>query len=89
MKYFNKIFIPVCIVFREEGILDYFPGKTAGELYIEIMMNKYLLSQTAQKDIGMTAAMRDYVERFCVPSSVPEVLKRIIEKILSIAGIGE
>jgi hypothetical protein len=62
--WYENIFVPLCIMFRTEGVLEYFPGKTAAEIYVEIMTNKYFLSQKSGKDVGMERAMRDYMKRF-------------------------
>ena len=33
----QRILIPMCELFREEGVLEMFPGKTAADLYVEII----------------------------------------------------
>ncbi|MCI0697283.1 DUF4032 domain-containing protein [candidate division KSB1 bacterium] len=60
----QKVFIPVCELIKKEGVLDFFPGKTASELYVEIMNNKYLLSKEKGKDVGIIHAARDYAKKF-------------------------
>ena len=82
----QTVFIPICDLFRDEGMLDYLPGKTASELYVEIMTNKYFLSREAGRDVGMLRAMHDYAERFgAAPKPMPFWLD-LAEKMLKILG---
>ncbi len=45
-------------------MLDFFPDKTAASLYVEIMENKYLMSERERRDVGLVAALEDYAHRF-------------------------
>jgi hypothetical protein len=87
--WYEKIYVPVCELFRREEIVDLFPGKTAAELYVEIMTNKYSLSQKIGKDVGMLEAMNDYAERFGVATSFIEMMKSVSDKLFSIFGKNE
>lgn len=87
--WYETIFVPICALFRSEHILELFRGKTAAELYIEIMNNKYYLSEQAGKDIGMIAAMNDYAGRFGVPDSHKNLLEQLAERMLKILGLKE
>ncbi len=82
--WYKTIFVPMCEVFRNEKIVDVFPGKTAAELYIEIMTNKYYLSEQANRDVGMAEAMRDYAKRFGIAEQHDSLLKQITDKMLGI-----
>ncbi|MFA6541536.1 MAG: DUF4032 domain-containing protein [Bacteroidota bacterium] len=82
--WYANVFVPICELFRTENILDLFPGKTAAELYIEIMTNKYYLSKNSGTDIGMIAAMRDYAQRFGVHKTHDSLLNRISDSMLGI-----
>lgn len=84
--WFTTIYIPLCKLFRSEGMLAYFPGKTAAELYIEIMTNKYFLSKQAGKDVGMIQAMNDYAERFGAPVNTHSFMEKITETMKSLFG---
>lgn len=84
--WYENIFVPLCAMFRSEGVLEYFPGKTAAELYVEIMTNKYFLSQKSGKDVGMGKAMRDYMKRFGVAPTFAAVLKTASRKMRAILG---
>ncbi len=82
--WYENMYKPVCELFRREKIVDLFPGKTAAELYIEIMTNKYFLSEKIGKDVGMIQAMHDYAEKFGVTNSFLERMKSVPDKLLSI-----
>ena len=82
--WYGNVFVPACELFRREKIVDLFPGKTAAELYIEIMTNKYYLSEKIGKDAGMIQAMNDYAEKFGVETSFLERVKSVSDSLLSI-----
>ncbi|MFA6468766.1 MAG: DUF4032 domain-containing protein [Bacteroidota bacterium] len=87
--WYETIFVPICTLFRSEHILEFFQGKTAAELYIEIMNNKYYLSEKAGKDIGMIAAMHDYAERFGSVEQHRSLLEQLAGKMMKILGMKE
>jgi len=84
--WYRGIFVPICDLFRQEGVLDFFPGKTASELYVEIMTNKYFLSRERGRDVGMLLAMHDYAERFGTEVKPMPFWKELAEKMLAILG---
>lgn len=88
-NWYETIFVPMCEVFRNEKIVDVFPGKTAAELYIEIMTNKYYMSKRANRDVGMAEAMKDYAKRFGIAEHHDSLLKQITDKMLGILDSGE
>ncbi len=63
-RWHDEIFVPICALFQEEDVSRFLPGKTASELYVEIMTHKYYMSKEQGKDVGMGIATRDYVDRF-------------------------
>jgi hypothetical protein len=65
--WYRTIFRPVCRLFQEHGLLSLFPEKTAASLYVEIMEHKYYMSQPRRKDVGLRAALQDFVRRFAPP----------------------
>lgn len=85
--WFSEVYTPLCRMFRAEGILEYFPGKTAAELYIEIMTNKYYLSAKEGKDVGMLAAMNDYAERFGSKAPEQPLKKKITDTMKALLGL--
>lgn len=85
--WYETVFVPVCRTFREGNIGELFRGRTAAELYIDIMTNKYFLSQREGRDVGMAAAMRDYAERFGVAEEHSTALSAIADNLLRILGL--
>jgi hypothetical protein len=86
LDWYQKIYVPVCELFRKEGIADIFPGKTAAELYIEIMTNKYYMSEHLGRDVGMFRAMKDYAQKFGVETPFLDAIKSSSDRFLSIFG---
>jgi len=84
--WFTTIYAPLCKLFRAEGVLDCFPGKTAAELYIEIMTNKYFLSKQAGTDVGMVQAMYDYADKFGAVEATKTFMAKITDTMKSLLG---
>lgn len=84
-NWYETVFAPVCEIFRREGVINLFPGKTAAELYIEIMTHKYYLSEKQGYDVGMAAAAKDYLARF-VGAEYKSAIKQITKKISTYFG---
>ncbi len=86
--WYRTVFVPICGLFRTEHLIELFRGKTAAELYIEIMNNKYYLSEQAGRDVGMVAAMKDYAGRFAAESH-KNILEQLAENMRKILGMKE
>lgn len=84
--WYDTVFVPICELFRSEHLPELFRGKTAGELYVDIMNHKYYLSERAGKDVGMTAAMHDYASLYGAEERHRTVLEQLAEKMLRILG---
>jgi Domain of unknown function (DUF4032) len=85
-NWFTAIYAPLCKLFRTEGVLECFPGKTAAELYIEIMTHKYFLSTQAGTDVGMVQAMNDYADTFGAVANTQSFMKKITDTMKSLIG---
>jgi hypothetical protein len=88
-RWHDEVFIPICELFREEEVPRYFPGKTASELYMEIMTHKYFLSEEHGEDVGMMKATRDYVERFGTAGPLASFWIAFSRKMLTIVRTAE
>ena len=82
----KSVFVPMCLLFKEEGVMTIFPHKTASELYVEIMTNKYYLSRAQGSDVGMVHATRDYMKRFGRETIAANVWRRITRRMVEIFG---
>ncbi len=87
--WYENVFVPMCELFRSEKIIDLFPGKTAAELYIEIMTNKYYMSKNAGKDVGMVAAMNDYAQRFGLEGKHDDLFQKVSANMREILRLKE
>lgn len=83
-----NVFLPTCELFRREGVLALFPGKTASELYVETMTHKYYLSKDHQKDVGIVFAIRDYARRFGQEAPLTAFWNNLAGKMRGILGLG-
>jgi hypothetical protein len=86
--WYSTIYAPLCRLLRSEGMLEFFPGKTAAELYIEIMTNKYFMSKKAGTDVGMIQAMNDYAERFGASQQTQSFRTKLADTMKSLLGFG-
>jgi hypothetical protein len=84
----HNVFLPTCELFRGEGVLTFFPGKTASELYVETMTHKYYLSKQQQSDVGIVFAMRDYAKRFGEGAPLASFWSNLAERMHEILGLG-
>lgn len=84
----RTVFVPVCELFQQEGVLRFFPDKTASELYVEIMTHKYYLGLTNRKDIGIVHAIRDYAEHFGHEPPLSSFWRNLGEKMREVLGLG-
>lgn len=84
----ESVFIPVCELFKDEGVLKFFPGRTASELYVEVMTHKYYLSQERRSDVGIIYAVRDYARRFAEQTGGDTFWEQFARKLRAILGRG-
>ena len=82
--WYTMVFKPVCKIFNDYGVLDYFPDKTASMLYVEIMEHKYFMSQKEKKDVELLTALEDYAVRFATHEPLRAKLGSIVGAISSL-----
>jgi hypothetical protein len=82
--WYRTIFRPVCRVFNDYGLLEFFPEKTASSLYVEIMEHKYFMSQRERRDVGLVAALEDYASRFARQEPVHLTFGSIIKALTAL-----
>lgn len=85
--WYKNVFKPVCRIFQEYGMLEFFPDKTASSLYVEIMEHKYFMSQQEKRDVGLVAAVEHYALGYatCKPvnvsvNTIVDALTRLFRK---------
>jgi hypothetical protein len=79
--WYKEIFKPVCKSFNEQGLLEFFPNKTASSLYVEVMEHKYFMSQRKKEDVGLLAALQDYCSKAVKQEPLRVTLGSIIESL--------
>lgn len=79
--WYHTVFKPVCRLFNEYELSSFFPEKTAASLYVQIMEHKYFMSEQAQKDVGIAAAMWDYIIRFAQPAISRHIIRSLIREL--------
>jgi hypothetical protein len=87
-NWLRTVFVPVCQLFTSEGVLRYFPEKTAAELYVDVMTHKYYLSQERGADVGIMAALRDYARRFPETTMHDSLWIQLAKKLALLLGRG-
>ena len=60
----TRVFAPLTELFRAEDLPRLFPGKTAADLYVEVMTHKYYLSRSAGHDVELPEALHSYARAF-------------------------
>jgi hypothetical protein len=62
--WYDTVYLPIVQVIRESSILDEFPGKTEGDLYLWVLDHQhYLAENEGQPLIPPEQAARDYLKR--------------------------
>ncbi len=87
--WYREVFVPICRLFQEEDIPELFPGRTASDLYVEVMTHKYFLSEAEGRDVGMAAAFRDYAGRFGRRPLVAAIWRRLAARMGKLVGRSE
>ena len=82
--WYREIFKPVCRIFHRYGLLEFFPNKTASTLYVEIMEHKYFMSEREKRDVGLVAALEDYLNRFATHDPIRRAISSIVEAVTSL-----
>ena len=82
--WYRNVFKPVCRVFSEQGLLAFFPDTTASSLYVQIMEHKYYMSEHQKRDVGLLAALEDYVERFSRYSRFEVTVRSIVQSLTTL-----
>ena len=60
VDWYDNIYVPVANVIRENNILENFPRRTVGDLYLWIMDHRWYLRQDTGQDVGPQTAALSY-----------------------------
>lgn len=67
VSWYDTIWTPMVLLIHKYDILERFPGRTEGDLYIWTMNHRWMLSQKAGVDVGPEEAIR----HFCIEGPCP------------------
>ncbi len=70
VSWYDTIWTPMVLLINKNQILERFPGRTEGDLYIWIMNHRWMLSQKAGVDVGPEEAIR----HFCIEGPCPAMV---------------
>jgi len=70
VSWYDHLYHPLVQIFREEGLLESFPGRTEADLYVWVAEHLYYLREEFGNDVGLDTAVRDFVEMRRVPAWV-------------------
>ncbi len=84
LDWYANYFLPIQDLLKQSNFAEYFPDKTELEVYLEIMENKYYLSQQQKRDVGLNYAIQDFAKRFGVEKTYISSLKHMFKTIIDI-----
>jgi hypothetical protein len=63
IHWYDTVYLPIVNVIRESGVLEDFPGKTEGDLYLWVLDHQHYLTQTEGQPLQPPEdAARDFIE---------------------------
>jgi hypothetical protein len=93
IDWYAFFFLPIQELLKQNRFAEVFPDKTELEVYVEIMENKYYLSQQQKTDVGLHYAIQDYGKRFGVErgfmSTLSDIFSSLIELTKQYTGISK
>jgi len=64
VHWYDRVYLPIVEVIREERVLEHFPQRTETDLYVWVMDHRYFLSQEAGQEVPAEEASSDFAGRF-------------------------
>ncbi len=84
LDWYANYFLPIQDLLKQSNFAEYFPDKTELEVYLEIMENKYYLSEQHKRDVGLSYAIQDYAKRFGIEKTYASSLKKMFKTLIDI-----
>ncbi len=84
LDWYANYFLPIQDMLKQSNFADYFPDKTELEVYLEIMENKYYLSEQQKRDVGLSYAIKDFAKRFGIEKNYASTLKKMFKTLIDI-----
>jgi hypothetical protein len=84
-SWYDTLYLPMVRIIRERRVLDHFPGRTEGDLYVWIMDHLYYLKEQRGPDLDPEAATDDFTRQFGQPEhSLGGWVKKIADGVESV-----
>lgn len=84
LDWYANYFLPIQELLKQSNFAEYFPDKTELEVYLEIMENKYYLSEQQGRDVGLSHAIQDFAKRFGIEKRYASSLKKMFKTLIDI-----
>jgi hypothetical protein len=84
LDWYANYFLPIQDLLKQSNFAEYFPDKTELEVYLEIMENKYYLSEQQKRDVGLSYAIQDFAKRFGIEKHYASSLKKMFKTLIDI-----
>ncbi|MFN3560728.1 MAG: DUF4032 domain-containing protein [Chloroherpetonaceae bacterium] len=84
LDWYANYFLPIQDLLKQSNFAEYFPDKTELEVYLEIMENKYYLSEQQKRDVGLSYAIQDFAKRFGIEKNYVSSLKNMFKTLIDI-----
>ncbi len=84
LDWYANYFLPIQDLLKQSNFAEYFPDKTELEVYLEIMENKYYLSEQQKRDVGLSYAIQDFAKRFGIEKNYVSSLKKMFKTLIEI-----
>lgn len=84
IDWYANYFLPIQETLKQSRFAEFFPDKTELEVYLEIMENKYYLSEKQKRDVGLSYAIQDFAKRFGVEKDFASSLKTAFKSLIKI-----
>lgn len=84
LDWYANYFLPIQDLLKQSNFAEYFPDKTELEVYLEIMENKYYLSEQQKRDVGLNYAIQDFAKRFGIEKNYVSSLKKMFKTLIDI-----
>ena len=70
VSWYDHLYRPLTEIFREEHLLESFPGRTEADLYVWVAEHLYYLREEFGEDVQLSTAVRDFMRMRKVPAWV-------------------
>jgi len=69
-SWFDRVYEPLVVIFRSEGMLEAFPGRTEADLYVWASKHLYELRRQHGAEVSVEGAARDFATKYSLPRAL-------------------